>query len=254
MVERVGRAFSGATRRDSPTNLLLASERLFGLPMLEARWLAFVVLERLVTIDPERTWQLLRRASREAGDWITVDALAHPVGRGILAEPFRWSELGQLVYSPSPWERRLVGSTIATIPFVDRALGRDSAIVRHALPLVGSLIGDDSRDVQRSLAWALRSLTLADAAAVSAFCDEQAAIALRHDDGHRAWVVRDALPKLPAEVADRLRSRLAGVRKRPGAPATSDAASIASAFVAAGGIPPLAGPHVERIPLEAVPR
>ena len=34
-------------------------------------------------VDTERTWQLLRRAAREAGDWITVDSLAHPYGKGI---------------------------------------------------------------------------------------------------------------------------------------------------------------------------
>ncbi len=35
------------------------------------------------TAETERTWQLLRRAAREAGDWITVDSLAHPYGKGI---------------------------------------------------------------------------------------------------------------------------------------------------------------------------
>ena len=35
-------------------------------PELEARWFAFGLLERLVADEPERTWQLLRRAAREA--------------------------------------------------------------------------------------------------------------------------------------------------------------------------------------------
>ena len=70
--------------------------------------------------ETERTWQLLRRAAREAGDWITVDDLAHPYGTGIAAEPYRWAELEQLVYSPSRWERRLIGSTIATMTHGDR--------------------------------------------------------------------------------------------------------------------------------------
>ena len=94
-------------------------------PELEARWFAFGLLERTLDVETERTWQLLRRAAREAGDWITVDSLAHPYGKGIAAEPYRWAELEQLVYSPSRWERRLVGSTIATMTHVDRRRGRD---------------------------------------------------------------------------------------------------------------------------------
>ena len=86
--------------------------------------------------ETERTWQLLRRAAREAGDWITVDSLAHPYGKGIVAEPYRWAELELLVYSPSRWERRLVGSTIATMPHVDRKRGRDPDVAVHALPLL----------------------------------------------------------------------------------------------------------------------
>ena len=120
--------FRNATKREPVGALLYVADRLFQEPELEMRWFAFGLLERLVVVDPERTWQLLRRAAREAGDWITVDSLAHPVGRGILREPYRWAELEQLVYSPSRWERRLVGSTIATIPFVDRRLGREPAI------------------------------------------------------------------------------------------------------------------------------
>ncbi len=251
MVERVARAFLKETRRDSPANVLIAANALFGVPFLEARWLAFPILERLVSVDPERTWQLLRRASREAADWITVDALAHPVGRGILAEPVRWAELGQLVFAPSPWERRLVGSTIATIPFVDRREGRTSDVVREALPLVGALIGDDRPEVQKALSWALRSLTIVDPSAVAAFCEHETDRAVEADDGHRAWVVRDTLSKLDAESAERLRGRLAAIRKRPHAPSTSDAAAIAREFVASGGTPPLGGAHVERIPVSA---
>jgi 3-methyladenine DNA glycosylase AlkD len=251
VIERIARSFLAATRRDSVTNLLLACERWFALPMLEARWLAMPVLERLVVRDPERSWQLLRRASREASDWITVDALAHPVGRGVLAEAFRWAELGQLVFAPSSWERRLVGSTIATIPFVDRAAGRRPEIAEQALPLIGSLIGDDRPEVQKALAWALRSLTLVDPAATLHFCERQTEVAVANADGHRAWVVRDALAKLPAEPAGELRARLAGVRKRPNGPSTSDASAIAADFVATRGVPSLGGPHVERIPIGA---
>jgi DNA alkylation repair enzyme len=251
VVERIARSFVRATRADSRTNVLVGCERWFGLPMLEARWLAMPVLEALVVRDPERTWQLLRRASREASDWITVDALAHPVGRGVLAETFRWAELGQLVFAPSSWERRLVGSTIATIPFIDRTEGRRPSVAEHALPLIGSLIGDDRLEVQKALAWALRSLTLVDVAATLEFCERQAEIAVVRDDGHRAWVVREVLRKLPSERAAELGARLSSVRKRPHTPSTSDASAIAAEFVAANGVPTLGGPHVERIPIGA---
>jgi 3-methyladenine DNA glycosylase AlkD len=251
LVQRAGRAFVRATRRDSPSNLLLACDRWFSLPMLEARWLAMVVLERLVLADPERTWQLLRRASKEASDWITVDALAHPVGRGILAESFRWSEVGQLAFAPSSWERRLVGSTIATIPFVDRTVGRVPAIAEQALPILRSLIGDDRPEVQKALSWALRSLTLVDAEAVLDFCRREASKAVEDRDGHRAWVIRDALPKLPPGEATTIRETLSGVRRRSGQPSTSAAASIARSFVGSAGVPPLGGPHLERIPIGA---
>ena len=110
--------------------------------------------------DPERTWQLIRRAAREAGDWITIDTLAHAAGRGILNEPYRWAELEQLAYSPSRWERRLVGSTIATIPFVNHGRGsgggRNPEVAAHALPLLAQLIGDAEPDVQKALSWAYR--------------------------------------------------------------------------------------------------
>jgi 3-methyladenine DNA glycosylase AlkD len=250
-VERAGRTLARETRRDSPMNTLLAVERLFNLPVLEARWLAMPILERLVIIDPERTWQLLRRASREARDWITVDALAHPVGRGVLAEPFRWSELGQLVFAPSSWERRLVGSTIATLPFVDRVLGREPVVASRGLELVATLIGDDRPEVQKALAWALRSLVLVDPEAVRSFLDRETVSAVASDDGHRAWVVREALVKLDPVFAGRVRERLASLRRRSGSPSTSAAAAIANAFVEAGGAPPLGGPHRERIPVAA---
>ena len=53
------------------------------------------------------------------------------------------------------------------------------------------------------------------------------------DDGARAWVVRDALTGRSADaaLAADLRSRLAGIRRRPGAPDTSLAHATASAFL-----------------------
>ena len=160
------RAFEKASRRASPSELLSICDRLLREPEREARWFAISTLQRTLPSDPERTWQLLRRAAAEADDWITVDDLAHPYGKGILAEPYRWAELEQLTVSPSRWERRLVGSTIATMPYVNRRLGRDPEVVDHALPLLATLIGDAEADVQKALSWAYRSMAFVDRARV----------------------------------------------------------------------------------------
>jgi 3-methyladenine DNA glycosylase AlkD len=234
LIEATLRAFRAATRRDrSSATLLFVADRLLREPEMEAHWFAFGLLERLIAADPERTWQLIRRAARDAGDWVTIDTLARAVGRGVLAEPYRWAELEQLVFSPSRWERRLVGSTVATIPFIDRTTGRDPEVASRALPILETLIGDAEPDVQKALSWALRSLVLVDRAAVTAFCEAEAERAITTADGHRAWVIRDTLPKLEPERAVRLREDLAGVRKRPGAASTSAAAETAARF---GGI------------------
>jgi len=237
LIAAVERGFREETRRERPSGFLELADRLFRELELEPRWFAFGLLDRILPGDPERAWQLLRRAAREAGDWITVDSLAHPVGRGILLEPYRWAELEQLVYSPSRWERRLVGSTVATLPFVDRRRGRAPEIGAHGLGLIGSLIGDDEPDVQKALSWALRSLTLVDALAVAAFVEREATRAAGTSDGHRAWVLRDTLAKLPPDVAARARDRLAGIRRSGAAPATSDASALATRFAGDGGLP-----------------
>ena len=230
LIEAVKRGFRESTRRERTGGWLFIADRLLREEELEPRWFAFGLLERLIADDPERTWQLLRRAAREAGDWITVDSLAHPVGKGILAESYRWAELEQLVYSPSRWERRLIGSTIATTPFIDHRLGRQPDIARHGLDLIGQLLGDDEPDVQKALAWALRSLTLVDRGAVAAFCERESIRAAEDSDGHRAWVIRDALAKLDPAAAGPIRARLDGIRRRAGAPSTSAAAAAAARF------------------------
>jgi len=238
LLAAVQRGLREKTRGERTTQFLFLADRLYREPELEFRWLAFGLLERVVVDDPERAWQLLRRAAREAADWITVDALAHPAGRGILLEPYRWAELEQLVFSTSRWERRLVGSTIATIPFIDRRRGRDSIVTEHGLPLIASLIGDSEPDVQKALAWALRSLILVDVEAVALFCADEAERAVADDDGSRAWVIRDTLAKLPEQRATALRSRLAGIRRKPGAASTSEASSTAARFASGA-------PHVD---------
>ena len=234
LLAAVVRGFRRATRQDRPTPLLFIADRLFREPHLEARWFAFAVLERTLAADPERTWQLLRRGAREAGDWITVDDLAHPYAAGIAAEPYRWAELEQLVFSSSRWERRLVGSTIATMTHGDRRTGRGPDVLDHALPLLGSLIGDAEPDVQKALAWAYRSLAGIDRIRTTDALRTEVDRAVATDDGHRAWVIRDSLAKLDPDDAATIRTRLAGIRRRPGAGPTSSAAEMAARF---GGLP-----------------
>lgn len=247
LLTAVSAGLRAATRRDSTSTLLAVADRLLREEVSEIRWLAYPLLERSIARDPEQAWQLVRAEARRARDWITVDSLAHVAGRGILAEPYRWAELEQLVYSPWRWERRLVGSTIATIPFVDRTAGRAPEVARRGLAILRDLIGDAEPDVQKALSWALRSLTLVDEPATVAFLREEASTAARTGDGHRAWVVRDALEKLPTTTADGIRATVAGVRKRHGAPSTSRAAETAAAFTGLGlAVPPAERPIVPR--------
>jgi 3-methyladenine DNA glycosylase AlkD len=235
LMDAAQKAFKRGTRK-TPTSLLVdAMDHLLRQETREIRWFGMWNLGRLLPTDPERTWQLLRRAAREADEWISVDTLAHPYGEGILRDAHRWSELEQLVYSKSRWERRLVGSTIATIPHVHGAAGgRDRPAIEHGLALVGQLIGDDEPDVQKALSWALRTLADLDVAATTRFLEAETRTARLTGDGHRAWVIRDSVSKLPAETATRLKADLDGIRRRPGAPATSRAAAAVSQFAAAG--------------------
>lgn len=228
------RAFARASRKASPSELLLICARLLREPEREARWFAISTLQRTLPSDPERTWQLLRRAAEEADDWITVDDLARPCGKGILAEPYRWAELEQLTVSPSRWERRLVGSTIATMPFANRSLGRAPEVLDHALPLLATLIGDAEPDVQKALSWAYRSMATVDAEATTAALAKEAMTAAANDDGHRAWVIRDAATKLDPDAARSIRETLSKVRRRAGAPATSQASELAIRFADMG--------------------
>ena len=234
LMRAIRTSFEKATRRDSPSTILLLADRLLRAPTMEPRWFAISLFDRTLRSEPERTWQLLRRAGREAGDWITVDSLAHPVGRGILREPYRWAELEQLVISPSRWERRLVGSTIATMPFVDRRAGRAPEVATRGLAILGTLIGDAEPDVQKALAWAYRSMVLVDRGATTAALEAEATQAGRTDDGLRAWVIRDAIPKLDSADARRIRGLVEGLRRRPGAEPSSKAAELAHRFEGMG--------------------
>ena len=230
LLKAAGAGFRAATRRDRSAPLLAVADRLLREPYLEMRWFAFGLLERLVLEDPERAWQLLRRAAREGGDWITIDTLARSYARGVLAAPFRWAELEQLVFSPSRWERRLVGSTLAAIPHTDHVAGRTGSVAVQGLALLGRLIGDAEPDVQKGLSWAYRTLAEVDPDATLAALTAETETAAAQGDGHRAWVIRDALSKLPASDAARLSERLRGVRRSADTPSTSEAAAIGARF------------------------
>ena len=234
LLEAAHRALTHELRGVHAARLLPAADALARDPFRELRWFACWLLGRILPEDPERAWQVLRRLAAEADDWITVDTLAATIGPGILREPYRWAELEQLVYSPSRWERRLVGSTVATIPFVDRAAGRTPDVAARGLALVGLLIGDPEPDVQKALSWALRNLAAVDPAAVTAFCRREGVGAAATADGARAWVVRDTLAKLDPADAAGIRTLLAGIRRAPGAANTSAAAATAADFVHMG--------------------
>jgi 3-methyladenine DNA glycosylase AlkD len=247
LLHAVTRSLRAATRRDRAASVLDVAGHLVRDPHLELHWVAYGLLERTIVDDPERTWQLVRAEGRSAGNWICVDTLAHVAARGILAEPYRWAELEQLVYSPSRWERRLAGSTIATIPHADRTAGRTPEVVRHGLAIVGDLMGDPEPEVQKALSWALRTLATVDLSATVDFLNFETRAARDTDDGYRAWVIRDTCEKLPAPLAAELRDALAGIRRRPGAPSTSRASATAADFLGYGlAVPPAERPIIER--------
>jgi 3-methyladenine DNA glycosylase AlkD len=234
LLTAVRRSFERATRRESSSSLLLLADRLLRQPTMEPRWFAIGILDRTLRAEPERTWQVLRRAGRDAGDWITVDTLAHPVARGILREPYRWAELEQLVISPSRWERRLVGSAIATMPYADRRGGRAPEVATRGLTILATLIGDAEPDVQKALAWAYRSMAIVDLPATTRALEAEARVAAASHDGLRAWVIRDAAPKLQREDAARLKAAVEGLRRKPGVEPTSRAAELAHRFEGMG--------------------
>jgi hypothetical protein len=221
----------------SPAIALNLAERLAVEEEREFVFFAHVALQRVLPVDPERAWQLMRRLGRNAHDWIRVDSLANLYAQGILAEPVRWAEIEQLVFSASEWERRLVGSTIATLPFAVPGDQQRRLENTPALELVRSLIGDASETVRKSLSWALRSWREVDPRAVDELLLSEARRAADTNDGNRAWVVRDALKEqrasVPAHLVAQIREILAGVRRAPTGQSTSVASEISSKFVGA---------------------
>jgi len=218
LMEAAHKAFKRGTKGFPAGPILDVVELLIADKYSEVRWFGMWEMERLLAAEPDRTWDVMRLAAAEAVEWITVDTLAHPYAAGILREPQRWSDLQMLVHSSSRWERRLVGSTIATLPHTKHAGAKDKGVASRGLMLIGLLMGDPEPDVQKALSWALRSLVPVDTAAVTAFLERETATARTKDDGNRAWVIRDSLPKLPDETAINLRAQLDGIRRKPGTP------------------------------------
>lgn len=238
LIAEVERSLRRPLKAASPAIAIYLADQLSRAEAQEVRLFAHVPLRRSLSDDPERSWQLMRRLARRAGDWISVDSLADVMARGILLEPYRWAELEQLVYSPHRMERRLVGSTIATLPARVARPARAARLAGSpALQLIGSLIGDDDADVRKALGWALRSWRSVDPGGTAGLLRAECAVAVAAGDGNRAWVVRDALTGVGADpfMAAELRARLAGVRRRPGASAnTSRARAAADAFLRQG--------------------
>jgi len=234
LLRAVQRPLIRALREASPAVSIYLADACSRHDAFEIRLFALVPLRRSLPEDPERTWQIVRRLARRASDWVSVDALADVVARGLLLEPFRWAEIELLVYSPHRWERRLVGSTLAELPFRLPAGERPSLRGRPALSILGTMMGEVDPDVQKALSWALRSWRDVDAEGVATLLRHEAETAVRTDDGARAWVVRDALTGRTADrdLAADLKPRLAGIRRRPGAPDTSLAHATAAAFFA----------------------
>jgi 3-methyladenine DNA glycosylase AlkD len=227
-------------RETSPALALNLAERLAAEEEREYVFFAHMALERVLPTDPERAWQLMRRLARDARDWIRVDTLAPLYAKGILAEWVRWAEIEQLVFSRSEWERRLVGATIASMPFELASSRRHELSRTQALDLIRSLIGDGSETVRKSLSWALRSWREVDPRGVDELLLAEARRAAETNDGNRAWVIRDAMKEqrtpVPMPLQAQIRALLGNVRRSAGNQSTSEASEIASKFVGFDGM------------------
>lgn len=216
----------------SAASALWLADRLVTEEEREIEIVAYSCLLRSLKDDPERSWQLMRQLGRHASDWIRVDTLAELFAKGILLEQFRWAELEQLVYSSQRWERRLVGSTIARLPYELPRERRSTLEHTAGLMLIKSLLGDAEPDVQKALSWALRSWLEVDPTGVRELIRDEAAAARTTGDGNRAWALRDALtaPSIEPQFAAEIRERLDGIRRRPGEPSSSSAATVVAGF------------------------
>ena len=232
LLAAVTRQLHVALREGSDASALWLAERLVIEPEREFTLLAHACLRRSLPDDPERTWQLMRRLAHAAHEWISVDSLAELYAAGVLREHYRWAELEQLIYSATRWERRLVGSTVARLPYELPRTERARLASSPGLTLIKALMGDGDIYVQKALSWALRSWLEVDAGGVRELIRIEADDAARTDDGHRAWVLRDALtsPQTDVAFAAEIRARLDGLRRDGRSPSTSQAAQTTRGF------------------------
>lgn len=233
LVTAIQTPLRGALRETSPASALSLAQRLGQANEPAIRAFALPALERSLYEDPERSWQQLRRLGNRARDWSEVDGMASLWARGVLAEPFRWAELEQLVYAERTMERRIVGATLACMPHVLPTARRSELVgvqSQRAYGLIHTLIGDAEAQVQKALSWAIREWARLDMEGTAALLKEETAIAASHSDGHRAWVIRDALSSQTDELAADVRGRLVSIRRDASAPPTSIAAEQARTF------------------------
>ena len=182
----VARQLRQPLRESSSSSALWLAERLVAEQERELVLFSHVALRRSLPDDPERSWQLMRRLARSANNWISVDSLAELYAAGILLERFRWAELEQLVYSADRWERRLVGATIARLPYELPKRDRPRLKTSDGLTLIKSLLGDAEPDVQKSLSWALRSWNEVDPGGVAELLRSEASLASQANDGNKS--------------------------------------------------------------------
>jgi 3-methyladenine DNA glycosylase AlkD len=236
LVHAIERALNAPLRESSSSSTLWLAQRLARSEFREVRLFSLPALLHTLPEDPERAWQLMRRLARGAQDWISVDSLAHVYAAGILAEPFRWAEIEQLVYSQHRMERRLVGSTLATVPHeltpAARRAGAAASIAPRAMAIVAQLMGDADDQVQKALSWAIREWSRVAQGAAEQLLRAETRTAVARQDGNRAWVIRDALTLIDQGLAADLRNQLAGIRRRPGATSSSPAAEASATFLA----------------------
>ena len=185
--------------------------------------MALPCLRACLPDEPERSWQLLRRMGHAATDWITVDSLAEVFAQGVLAEPFRWAELEQLVYSDERMERRLVGATLARLPHAVPAPRARAALARRSLRSSASSSATPTLSPEVALVGAPR-VEPGRRPAVAAFLRAQATS--RAERPRRAPGVghaRRADRTCPLARRRRHPPTVEGIRARPARPSTSDA-------------------------------
>ena len=195
LLAAVGRGFRRATRARPSGRLLFVADRLLREPLTSSRTgsrsASSSGRSRRARADLAAP---APRPRREAGDWITVDSLAHPYAPG---HPRRALPLGGaraarlLAVALGAPPRRLDDRDDDPRPRGRRPARRSSS---RGLPILGQLMGDAEPDVQKALVWAYRSLAEVDLAG--------------HDRG-------PATPRPSAPRADRRRPPRLGHPRQP---------------------------------------